>query len=153
MAKATAQYTDASNERSTVGIHSASLTSANLDAQLVLWSNLRLTMTDLSLGEISQHSIATQVNPAFTTPTDPFAQREIKWLVTYAGATTGKKFQLEIPCADLGGGHLVAGTDIADTGNADWAAFITDFELFAKSPDDVNEAVTFLSARLVGRNI
>lgn len=153
MARANIQFVDASNEKSTAGVTSTALTSANFDAQQTAFSALRTAMQALSLGDISQYSIATLVNPAFTVPTNPFAQRELKWLVTYTGDTSGKTFQIEIPAADLGNDHLIPGTDQADTTDADWTAFITAFEAFAKSPDDATEAVTFVNARLVGRNI
>lgn len=153
MARANVQFIDASNEKSTASVTSTALTSANFDAQATAFNALRTAMQALSLGDISQYAISTITNPAYTVPTNPFAQRELKWLVTYLGATSGKTFQMEIPAADLGNDHLVAGTDQADTADSDWTDFITAFEAFAKSPDNPAEAVTFVNAKLVGRNL
>lgn len=153
MARANIQFVDASNEKSTMSVTSASLTSANFDAQQTAFNSLRTAAQALSLGDISQYAISTQTNPAYTVPTNPFAQRELKWLVSYVGDTSGKTFQVEIPAADLGNDHLVAGSDLANVADAEWTAFITAFEAFAKSPDDPTEAVSFVTARLVGRNL
>jgi len=153
MARANIQFTDESNEKSTFGVTSTPLTSANFDAQQTAFTALRTASQALSLGDISQYAIATLVNPAFTVPTDPFAQRELKWLVSYVGNTSGKTFQVEIPVADIGNDHKVPGSDLAALADADWVAFITAFEAFAKSPDDATESVTVTTAKLVGRNI
>jgi len=48
---------------------------------------------------------------------------------------------------------VVPNTDVADITSTDWAAFVTAFEAYAKSPDDVAETVTVIDARVVGRNI
>jgi len=85
-------------------------------------------------------------------PTSPYAQRELKWLVTYSGNTSGKKFTIEIACPDVTD-NVVPNTDLADLASTDWAAFVTAFEAYVKSPDNGTEAVTVLSARVVGRNI
>jgi len=153
MARANIQFIDESNEKSTFGVTSAALTSANFDAQQTQFNALRTAAADLSLGAITQYSIATLTNPAYTVPTDPFAQREFKWLITYIGNTTGKTFQVELPVSDVGNDHKVIGSDQADLTNADWVAFITAFEAFAKSPDDLGEGVIVTNAKLVGRNL
>lgn len=153
MARSNVQFTDHSDEKSTFSVTSTPLTSANFDAQQIAFTALRNAAQALSIGDISQYGIATTTNPAFTTPTNPFAQRESKWLISYTGNTSGKKFQCELPAADLGNDHLIAGSDLANTSDSDWTDFITAFEAFAKSPDDPTEAVTFVSAKFVGRNL
>lgn len=77
------------------------------------------------------------------------AQRELGLLVTYTDSVTGKKYRITIPgpkWATLG----QAGTDMVDTSQALWTAFVTAFEAHAVS--EVGNAVTVTSGRLVGRN-
>lgn len=77
------------------------------------------------------------------------AQRELGLLVTYTDSVTGKKYRLTIPgpkWATIG----QAGTDMVDTADALWTAFVTAFEAHAVS--EVGNAVTVTSGRLVGRN-
>jgi hypothetical protein len=154
MARWTYQVMDESRERSAVSGTSAVGSAANYDAQLAAFSTLRTEINSLILGSPQKYSYTPlEFVIGDPPPADPFAQREWKWLVTYIGAVSGKRFQIEIPTADPSNGHKVAGSDLADLTNADWVAFITAFEAFAKSPDNPAEAVTVESARLVGRNL
>lgn len=77
------------------------------------------------------------------------AQRELGLLIIYTDSVTGKKYRMTIPgpkWATLG----QAGTDMVDTSQALWTAFVTAFEAHAVS--EVGNAVTVTSGRLVGRN-
>jgi hypothetical protein len=76
----------------------------------------------------------------------------MKWLVQYQGNDTGKLFSVEIAAPDLTG-NVTPNTDIANLASADWVAFKTAFEAFAKSPDNGTEDVTVIGAKMVGRNI
>jgi len=152
MTKATLTLLDASNESTPVSVTSEVLTAANFDAQVTEFTAFRSAVEALTLGTAQRWVLAQSTDGSNTLPANPYAQRELKWLVSYQGATSGKNFQIEIGTPDLTD-NLVAGTDIADPASADWAAFITAFQAFAKSPDDPTEAVVFVSARLVGRNI
>lgn len=146
------QITDASDEKSNVAVSSVALTAANFDAQATAASGMAGAINALSIGSLTKRS---QVQSNLDTPdipVDPYAQRELKWLVKYQGNTLGKSYSLEIACPDLTD-NIVPGTDVADITSTDWAAFITAFEAFARAPDNIAEAVTFISARLVGRNI
>jgi len=48
---------------------------------------------------------------------------------------------------------MVAGTDQANLTNPQIQTFITEFQGFARTPDNDQENVTVLDIRLVGRNI
>jgi len=145
-------FNDYSNEKSTVTVHAEELTAANFDAQETEAGALSLAIFALSLGSLIRRTIQQVVIDAPGIPTNVFAQRELKWLVSYRGDTSGKLFQLEIPCANLTG-NLVAGTDLADVTSTAWDNFITALEAYGRSPDDDTETVTFESARFVGRNL
>lgn len=143
---------DHSNEKSNVGMFSTTLTAANFDAEETLFAAVQAAILNLTTGTLNKTQRALVVDGSSTPPTDPYSQRELKWLVTYTGDVSGKSFQIEIPTPDLVD-NLVAGSDLADLSSTDWAAFITAFEAFAASPDDDTESVTVVTARLVGRNI
>lgn len=152
MGRTTITFTDNSNEDSTVTYQAPTLTAANFDAQATLAGALSVATNALSLGHLSKRTIAQDPIDDPGIATDVYAQRELKWRVSYQGDTSGKTFQVEIPCALLTD-NLVPNTDLADITSTSWANFITAFEAYARTPDDPTETVTFLSARLVGRNL
>jgi len=146
------QITDYSNEKSNFGVNSTVLTAGNFAAQQTLAAALATAIEDLTIGELTKQVALVPVIDTPAIPTDPYAQRELKWLVRYQGDSSGKMFSIEIAAPDITG-NVVPNTDVADITSADWAAFVTAFEAYAKSPDDVAETVTVIDARVVGRNI
>jgi len=148
----TFQITDYSNEKSSFGIVSVTGNAGNLTAQETAAAAVAAAVANLSIGVLSKETYAILLVDAPGIPTNPYAQRELKWLVQYQGATSGKLFSLEIAAPDVTD-NVVVNSDVADLGSADWLAFISAFEAFAKSPDNGTEAVTVVGARLVGRNL
>jgi len=146
------QVTDYSNEKSSFGITSITVTSGNIVAQQGYAADVAAAVDDLSLGELTKQVMGLVILDTPAIPTSPYAQREMKWLVQYQATTSGKIFTIEIPAPDITD-NVVVNTDVADLSSADWVAFIAAFENYAKSPDNGTEAVTVLGARLVGRNI
>lgn len=143
---------DNSNEKSSFAINTIPLTAANFDAQATIAANIAASLATLTIGAVvkqTQNNIPLD-SPA--TPTSVYAQREIKWLVTYRGNASGKLFQVEIACPDLTG-NIVPNTDTANIASTDWAAFKILWDANVKSPDDLTEATTLQGAKLVGRNI
>jgi len=128
------------------------LTAGNFTAQQTLAAALAAAIEDLTIGELTKQINSVPVVDTPAIPTSPYAQRELKWLVQYQGDVSGKLFSSEIACPDITD-NVVINTDVADLSSADWAAFVTAFEAYVKSPDDVAETVTVIGARLVGRNI
>lgn len=143
---------DYSNELSSFGVNSVAVTEVNLSAQLTAAAVLVAAVTDLTIGVITKQTMQLVPYETTGTPTSPYAQREMKWLVSYRGDESGKLFQIEIAAPDITG-NVVPNSDIADLSSADWVAFISAFEAFVRSPDDDTETVTVTGARLVGRNI
>jgi len=146
------QITDYSNEKSTTVLNTTVLTAGNFTAQQGLAAALVDAIDDLTIGELTKqvNSIPVVDTPAI--PTNPYAQREMKWLVQYQGNSSGKMFSSEIAAPDITD-NVVPNTDVADLTSTDWAAFKTAFEAYVKSPDDDAEGVTVIGAHLVGRNI
>jgi len=146
------QITDYSNEKSTTVLNTTVLTAGNFTAQQALAATLAGAIDDLTIGELTKqvNSIPVVDSPAI--PTNPYAQREMKWLVSYQGNSSGKMFSSEIAAPDITD-NVVPNTDVADLTSTDWAAFKTAFEAYVKSPDDPAEGVTVIGAHIVGRNI
>ncbi len=143
-------------ERSNFNVAMNQIDAANLAAWLVQWGNLKTSVAAITLGVLAHERVKiydTQLGTGY--PTDMFARRENKLLISYQGDTLGKKFTVELPSPDnsvltfeTGDANFVV---LADAGVM--AAFVTDFEAIARSPEDGDETVTMLSAKYVGRNL
>lgn len=148
----TFQITDYSNEKSSFQVTSVTANAGNLAAQQTAAAALAGAVDDLTIGELTKQQMALVILDAPAIPTNPFAQRELKWLVQYVGDASGKIFNTEIAAPDITDNVLV-NSDRADLTSTDWAAFVTAFESYVRSPDNGTETVTVLRADLVGRNI
>jgi len=146
------QITDYSNEKSSFGVTSVTANAGNLAAQQTLAAALVAATEDLTIGEVTKQAMSLIILDSPAIPTSPYAQRELKWLVSYQGDTSGKIFTVEIAAPDITD-NVAPNTDIADLSSTDWAAWVTAFEAYAKSPDNGTEAVTVIGAKVVGRNI
>lgn len=145
-------YLDYSGEKSSFGFSVVERDDANFDAQVALSDALVTAANALTLGTLDSNVFSQGQYNIGTIPGDVNAQRENKWLVRYEDATTGKKYSVEIPTAELGNGHLQTNSDIANLADAEWVAFIAAFEAYAVAPDTGN-AVNVLDARFVARNL
>lgn len=143
---------DYSNEKSGSKVNFGAVTAINIAGVLAQIGDLRTAIGNIILGVVgSDRWIGDSSTLTSTPPADPGAQVELKFQFTYEGATSHKKFRVEIPTADPT--KTIAGSDMVDMTDTDIAAFVTAFETLAKSPDDDTEAVNIIEGRLVGRNI
>lgn len=125
------------------------LTAGNIVAETTKADTLRTELEKITLGGIQKRELVAWVNNTKIAPTDPFAQREIKWVVYYHDNVTGKVWNLELPCADLD--KLDPDTnDRADKTDPDVITFIAAFEAFQVSP--VGNPVTVDYIAFAGRN-
>ncbi len=145
-------YADYGGEKSAVQLPTIDWTAANFDANTALVNNLANAIAGLTVGlevkEVVSHS---ETGSGSGQSSNVNAHRELKWLITFSDDVTGTNYQREIPCPLLTADTLLQ--DIggnANLGNAAWSSFITAFEAVVESP--VGNAVTFISARYVGRN-
>ena len=146
------QITDYSNEKSSFGVTSITANAGNLAAQQTAAAALVAAVEDLTIGEVTKQQMNLVILDTPAIPTNPYAQREMKWLVQYVGDSSGKIFSVEIAAPDITD-NVVPNSDRADLTSTDWAAFVTAFESYVRSPDNGTETVTVLRADLVGRNI
>lgn len=124
------------SEKSTSEFRGVTLTAGNFDAQNTLMSNLVSALNGLTLGNIIKTQRVSNVveSPETQVGMSPFSQRETKWLVRYHDTTSGNKFTLEIPTADLALLDPDNSDKILMTG-AEAQAFKTAFEAYHISPD------------------
>lgn len=144
---------DFSNEVSRTGLTTVQLTAGNVVASLSSLDALLATIQAITLGNFERSRVVyREQNEDPGVPSDENAQRERKWLVVYHDTTTGKKFRMEIPTAKLTG-NLVTGSDLADLGATDIAAFVTAFEGIAKDPDTGLNSVAVDYIKHVGKRL
>lgn len=158
---------DYSNETSTLSINMAQTDAGNFAAQMTALLALETQVNAITQGAIARTGVNHVETFTRDVPTDPAAQRELKWLVSYYDNTEWlddpantipnpsyqKVFQVEIPTARvlIGDGWLLPQSDRVDVSVAPWPAFITAFEAVALSPTGGEALVT--DVRLIGRNI
>ena len=149
------QLRDFSRETSTSQIFIGPITAITVAGLLTQIGTYRAAVDGITLGELAAETIVMDKTVlSADAPASAFAQRELKWLVRYHGATSNKKFQLEIPTPDLTDPDiLVPGTDFADLTFGVVSTWVTAFEALAKSPDDDTEDVIVDQIVLVGRNL
>lgn len=144
---------DASGERSTTKIYNGPITVGTITGFLTEFGQMRDAINAITLGTMEKEAWvgdATVLSTAL--PANAFAQRELKWLVRYRDTVTNKRYTLEIATADPTG-RMVAGSDLANLSETQMAAFVTQFNSYARCPDSDANAVEIVDIRLVGRNI
>jgi hypothetical protein len=132
-------YLDKDNEASTISVHGVALTAGNFTAQDALADALVAAIADVTQMVLSKDSrIASEAKFTPSLPTDPYAQRGIKWLVR-AGDINGNPVTFHIPGAYLGLAGLLNGENM-DLTSAEGAALKDAIEDYVTSND--GEAVT-----------
>jgi len=149
--KVTLRYLDYDNEASSFAVEGVDLTAANLVAQQALIDALVAATAGIIIGTLNEESILlSRTTISSTPPTEPFAQRETKWLVTYSDTVTDEIHQAEIPTADLA--ELTTNGGFLDTGvGTPGEAFVDAFEAFVRGHG--TNPVSVISVRHVGRNL
>lgn len=108
-------------------------------------------IVDITIGNVEKSVLKTATDKdagVVGVPSNPFAQREIKWLIRYTDSVTAKKYRSEVPTADLA--FTSAGTDFMDLGSAEGIALISALEAGIVSQD--GNAVNVDTVEFVGRN-
>lgn len=148
----TVSVRDYSDEVSTTRLNFGAITVLTLPDILTNWGNWRTALGNIILGVIGKEVLTLDSTTLDnSTPANSAAQVELKFLFTYEGDTSKKKYRFEVPTPDTS--KVLPGTDVVDLTDPDIAAFITATETLGRSPDNPAETITVLDARLVGRNI
>jgi len=143
--------TKPSQESTVTKLPISTLNVGNLTAKLALIASLENALEGICIGNPAKSEIVLartiiSGDPAATTA----AQREIKWLLRYHGATLHEKFQATLGTADLE--QLADGEEFLDLSTGTGAALKTAFEAVVVSPGDAAESVVLDSVQFVGRN-
>jgi len=132
-------FLDRDNEASTISVHSTALTGANFAAQDALADAFIAAVEDVTLMVLSKDSrIAVETKFSPSLPTNPFAQRGIKWLVRCTD-TNGNPVTFHIPGAALALAGILTGENM-DLTSTEGAALVAAIEAYVLSND--GEAVT-----------
>ncbi len=143
---------DYSEETSNFRVNFGAVTAVSIAGLLTQWGALRGAIGGIINGVLGKETLvmdSTVLSNAAPVATD--AQIELKWLFTYEGNTSHKKYSFEVPTPDTS--LLIPGTDMADTTDPLIAAAITAAEDIGRTPDNDLETINILDIRLVGRNI
>lgn len=148
-------FRDWSDEKSTTSVNIAPITVGTIVAILAEITAYRSAVEGITIGVASDDEIIMDDTViSADRPDSPLAQREVKWLVRYHGVDNNKKWQMEIPTADLAAdGRLIPGSDFADLTEAGMAAFVTAFQTLVRPPDSDTSLVVIDSVQFVGRNL
>lgn len=156
---------DYSRETASVGFNTGAITAVSIAGTLTQFGTLRTAIEGITNGVMAAEALYVARTKLSNLPaTDPLAQRENKWLITYEDSTqffddpvnaipnAGYKgvFNIEVPTADLEAVTMVPNTDDADLTAAPMSTFITAFEAIARSP--YGGAVNVTRVEFVGRN-
>lgn len=138
---------DNSGEVGRSNIHTGNVTAASLPGLLTEVGALRAAIQGLSIGVMASESLSVfETALSAARPTEPTAQRGVKWTVGYHDNTAffddpvnaipnigyQKAFTFTIACADLT--LLDDGQEEIDLTDPEAAAFVTAFENTARSP-------------------
>lgn len=132
---------DRDNEASTISVHATALTAGNFaaeDTKADALVSAIMNVTSMVLAKDSR--IATEEKFSPTLPTDPFAQRGIKWLVRMTDSN-GNPVTWHIPGASLAQSGLLVGENLNLT-STEGAALVSAANAYVKSND--GEACTVL---------
>lgn len=142
-------FVDYSGESSSVGAYFPTINAGNIAAQTGLMDDLSDAIQGVSICNLQKDSrTLAETKFAVGNATNPFAQRELKWLVRMRD-TNGNAATFEIPGADLS--LLSPNTDKLDVTTTEGAALVAAINAGAKSND--GETLTFVEAVVVGRSI
>src|SRR4026209_1825804 len=109
---------DYSEEKSPTRFSFGGVTALNIAGFLTQFGNLRTAVQGIIKGVIQKEKWVGDDNVLSNVPpSDDTAQVELKWLVSYEGATTKKKYRYEIATPDTS--KLIPGTDQADLTDTD----------------------------------
>lgn len=154
---------DFDREKSTTGMYTGEVTAVSLPGLLTQVGTLRAAIDAVTLGTVHKESLTVfDTVLSQTAPTDPYAQRESKWLVVYEDVTAffdapvnaipneafGRLYTLEIGTADLS--LLAAGTGLMDSTTDEYGDLKTALEATLRSP--AGGAISVVEIRHVGRN-
>lgn len=145
------QGVDYDGDKRQFTVPALAMTAANFDAQVALAQALRAAINDVTLCANTDYAILSHdVDTGDVQPTDPYAQAQIEWRVTYHYDSDPEiKRTFRIPGADLGlTDVLLPSSNVADLAQTEIAALVTALEDYVRTDDGVSaitvEQIEFL---------
>jgi len=158
MAQDFASYSwkDYDGEPATMSINVVEITAANLDAQQTLLTTLRTALNDITIGVVGKQITSDVGWDTTVLTTNPFGQRETKWVIIVEDINGNRFKSNEVPTADL---SLLEDNDkyIIKNGAvsvSDPDGFVADFKAAyeAVAVSNTGLALTIIDMYQVGRN-
>lgn len=153
---ATISYLDAGNEIGVAKFHGKTITAANHDAQVALWSTLLSATDAITLGARLKDTYNDETTYLVSKPTNG-AAREYKLLVQMRNSVTGRRWTFTVPTLDPTVPSFIDNISARDaielTTPQAIADFITAVEAFVVDPLAEANAVAVIGLKAVGRNI
>lgn len=141
---------DYGGETSVFSVTGADMSAATYNDVITDIDDLEQAVEGIILGTLGRGVIEAVVSPGSeAAPSDPWAQRENKWLVYYSDNVTGKSATREIPTANLA--LLSPGTEFLNIASGAGATFKTAFEAYVRS--EAGNAVTVERVVYVARDL
>ena len=135
---------------SNTSVHTADLNAGNITAQLALAATFQASIEAISTGNPGTVEIVATTDEVAKTPSsEPVAQRENKWLISFTDDVTGLGGSFTVPCYTPS--LLGADGEFMDSGAAEYTALVAATEAYVKS--NTGNAVTVTSVRFSARNI
>lgn len=127
------------------------LTAANLVAQQALHAALAAAVAGVTMGTVRHTTTLLEETVGTSNPAaSNLAQRENKYLCRYHDVTTGQKYRVSLPTADLS--ILPNNSEFLDLTAGAGQALKDAFEAVVRSPGNAANAVTLDTVQFVGRN-
>ena len=152
----TYSWSDYDGESSNMTINTVEITAANVDAQQTLLTTLRTALNDITIGVVSKSVLSDIGWDTLTPTTNPFGQREIKWVIIVED-TLGNRYKAnEVPTADLslltGNQKYIIRNGVVSVDDPD--GFVADFKSAyeAVAVSNTGLAVVIHDMYQVGRN-
>jgi len=152
-------YGDVSQESSNVEVYNGAITAVSLPGFLTQFGAFQTATDAITLGtRRSQAWIGDLTTVSNDWPTDKYAHRENKLLVTYRDTVTEEEFILTIPTIDGSKLNYVPGGGDAvqfegEGASSEIVSWVAAFEAFGRTPRSDANAVEVTGMRFVGRNI
>lgn len=132
---------DYDGDKRQFSVPAVAMTAANFDAQVTEAQALRTAINAVSLCANTDYDIRSHVvETGDVQPTDPYAQAQIEWKVTYSYDSDPEiKRSFRIPGADLGlTDVLQPSSNLADLAQTEMAALVAAIEAYVRTDDGLS---------------
>lgn len=145
-------WNDYDAEPSSFNVNHVQLTAGNIVATTALLGAVKTALDDIVIGHFSHEATYALVTEGDKIPSsNPYAQREAKFLLRFHSTVTGDLITRELPMPDLGvAGLLLPNSKFMDLTAGEGLALKTALDAVMKDKD--GNTATLTSAEFKGRN-